>query len=63
MTLVEVKQIFERQFGKDTFPNTVESGLIPAISMTDNAIYQFAHAVVREHLAKHLEGINGSTSP
>jgi hypothetical protein len=62
MKLQEVKTIFERQFGKDSFPNTIESGLSTA-SMSDNALYQFAHAVVRDHLAKQLEGINGPTSP
>jgi hypothetical protein len=62
MTLQEVKAIFERQFDNYTFPNTIESGLTPTVSMTDNALYQFAHAVVRDHLVKQLEGIDGPVS-
>ncbi len=62
MTIDEVKQIFERQFGTDTFPASAEDGLTPVVTMTDNAIYQFAHAVIREHLARQLERAGGRIS-
>lgn len=62
MTIDEVKHIFERQFGMDTFPSAAEDGLTSVVTMTDNAIYQFAHAVIREHLAKQLERAGGPIS-
>ena len=62
MTISEVKQIFERQFGTDTFPVDADDGLTPVVTMTDNAIYQFAHAVIREHLARQLERAHGPIS-
>lgn len=62
MTIYEVKQIFERQFGNGTFPVDADDGLTPVVTMTDNAIYQFAHAVIREHLARQLERAHGPIS-
>lgn len=58
MTIDEVKQIFERQFGNGNFPEYDDE----RAQMTSNDLYQFAHAVVREHLARQLERANGSTS-
>lgn len=49
MTIDEVKTVFERQFGENTFP--VEY----AVDISANGLYQFAHAVIREHLAQMLE--------
>ena len=34
MTISEVKQIFERQFGNGTFPVDAEDGLTPVVTMT-----------------------------
>lgn len=58
MTISEVKQIFERQFGTRNFPEYDDE----RVQMTSNDLYQFAHAVVREHLAKQLERANGPIS-
>ncbi len=58
MTISEVKQIFERQFGNGNFPEYDDE----RAQMTSNDLYQFAHAVVREHLAKQLERANGPIS-
>lgn len=58
MTISEVKQIFERQFGRGTFPDYDDE----RANMTDNDLYQFAHAVIREHLARQLERAHGPIS-
>lgn len=58
MTIYEVKQIFERQFGRGTFPEYDDE----RAHMTDNDLYQFAHAVIREHLARQLERVHGPIS-
>lgn len=58
MTIYEVKQIFERQFGNGTFPEYDDE----RAQMTSNELYQFAHAVIREHLAKQLESGHGPIS-
>ena len=58
MTITEVKQIFERQFGRGTFPEYDDE----RAHMTDNDLYQFAHAVIREHLARQLERVHGPIS-
>jgi hypothetical protein len=56
MTIDEVARIYERQLGKP-FPT---EGMFSV--MIANDLYQFAHAVVREHLAKQLEKAYGSTN-
>jgi hypothetical protein len=56
MTIDEVARIYERQLGRP-FP---AEGMFSV--MIANDLYQFAHAVVREHLAKQLEKAHGPTS-
>jgi hypothetical protein len=61
MTIDEVAQIYERQFG-GRFPCENDENEDTFTVMTANDLYQFAHAVVREHLAKQLEKAYGSTN-
>jgi len=56
MTIDEVARIYERQLGRP-FP---AEGMFSV--MIANDLYQFAHAAVREHLAKQLEKAHGPTS-
>lgn len=58
MTIDEVAKIYERQFG-GRFPSEEDETEETFTVMTANDLYQFAHAVVREHLAQQLEKAHG----
>ncbi len=61
MTVDEVAQIYERQFG-GRFPCAEDETEDTFTIMTANDLYQFAHAVLREHLARQLEVAHGPTN-
>ncbi len=61
MTIDEVAKIYERQFG-GSFPYEADETEDAFTVMTANDLYQFAHAVIREHLAQRLEMAHGSTN-
>lgn len=62
MTIEEVAEIYERQFG-GRFPSEEDETEEAFTIMTANDLYQFAHAVQREILAQQLEKAYGPTSP
>jgi hypothetical protein len=61
MTIEEVAEIYERQFG-GRFPSEENETEEAFIVMTANDLYQFAHAVQRKILAQQLEKTYGPTS-